>query len=158
MSPPVQHPHLGRKRRRRRGNYKDLTTGPNPQALDGSVWWNLQSNTAAKAQLAPSPAGFKGAFLLLQEAQEISTQVLSCMLGQEAGPQLGWTIVDKVMRRGPEEEVCLPLCSHDGIQLPVQTINSLFPKSASCWVELQSGSTVFLRPDKTVPSGVSLVF
>ena len=42
--------------------------------------------------------------------------------------------------------------------LPVQTINSLFPKRASCWAELQSGSTVFLRLDTTIPSGVSLVF
>lgn len=93
---------------------KTSTTDPSPQVLGGSVWWNLQSNTAAKAHLAPCPVGFKGAFLLLQEAQEISTQVLSCMLGQKAGPQVGCTIVDKVMRRGPKDEMCLPFHSHEG--------------------------------------------
>lgn len=46
------------------------------------------------------PAGFEEAFPLPQEAQELSTPGLGCMLGQEAGPHLEWTIVDEAMRRG----------------------------------------------------------
>lgn len=32
----------------------------------------------------------------------MSTQVLSCMLGQEAGPPVRGTVVDTAMRRGPK--------------------------------------------------------
>lgn len=53
---------------------------------------------------------------------------------------------------------CVYHSSHIGDTSVIQTINSLFPKGGSCCAELQSGSTVFFRPDATVPSGVSLVF
>lgn len=72
----------------------------------------------------------------------------------ESRPQLGllWHSDERLPQRG---DVCLP---QGNTHLPVQTINSLFPKRGSCWAELQFGSTGFLRPDTTVPSGVSLVF
>lgn len=150
--PPVPHSPLGREKRREERQLQrppQLTQIPRPwllclvkslvkyssQGTTGTIPSRLQRGLSASA-------GGPG-------IQHTRSWLYAWARGRTT---IRMNIVDQVM--SPQR-----WDSHEGTtHLPVQTINSLFPKRASCWVELQSGSTVFLRPDTTVPSGVSLVF
>lgn len=83
-----------------------------------------QATHSSRGRLALFPAGLERPSPLSRGRSQV--------LGQEAGLHAGGTAVDAVTGH---------------------TINSWFPKSANCGVELPSGSPGFLRP-----SGVSLVF
>lgn len=156
MSPQF-HTHLWEgKKGGRRGNTKTSSADPNPKA-PGALFsetssrieqprhswrhpWQASKMTFRFGRRPTRDAAHKVLAVCSGKRQD-HTQKGYCGPGDEA----------------PRWDVFTTLATRD-THLPVQTINSLFPKRASCWAELQSGSTVFLRPDTTIPSGVSLVF
>lgn len=167
--PPVPHPPLGRKRGwKRRGNYRDPHNWPKPP---GPMWLYLvkslvQFNSQGTAGTTP------------QAKRGLSISAGGPGIQHPRSRFCAWARGRPTLRmddrgRGDQKKPrrwevfttherclllwCLPQPWRN-THLPAQTINSLFPKRVSCWAELQSGSAVFLRPDTTVPSGVSLVF
>lgn len=106
--PSVPHPPLGGKRGwKRGGDCRDPplapASGPTwPYLVKSLVQSNSQGTAGATRRLT-------GAFPRQQEAQEFSTRGLGSAPGHEAGPHLGCTTVDEVIRRGPGDERCSPL-------------------------------------------------
>lgn len=115
MYPPVPRPPLGRERRWDRGNYKDLHNRPK---APGPRWLCL-----VKSLVKYSSQGTAGTTPgRLQKGPSISARGLRVQRTRSG--LYAWArgrttfrmnyFVDEVIRRGPKEVACLPLCSHEG--------------------------------------------